>query len=57
MMELFDMGKYNFFVWTSIGLFIIALLVDYFSASKQLKKTKKQIKAQHRKTNVRRKTT
>ena len=57
MMELFDMGKYNFFVWTSIGLFLVALLADYFSASKQLKKIKKQIKAQNRKTNARRKTT
>lgn len=57
MMEIFDMGKYDFFVWSSIGIFVLALLADYISARNHQKNIKKQIKAQHRKTNIRRKST
>ena len=48
MMELFDMGKYDFFVWGSIGIFVVALLVDFISARSKHKNIKKQIKAQIR---------
>ncbi len=49
MIELFDMGKYNFFVWSSVGIFLFALSVDFFSATSQRKAIKKQIKAAYRK--------
>ncbi len=45
MMELFDMGKYDFFVWGSIGVFIVALVVDFISANNRHKNIKKQINA------------
>ncbi|WP_223789514.1 heme exporter protein CcmD [Marinicella meishanensis] len=35
MMELFDMGKYDFFVWTSIAVFIVALLLDALNIKAQ----------------------
>ncbi|VAW45901.1 hypothetical protein MNBD_GAMMA02-1858 [hydrothermal vent metagenome] len=54
-MEIFDMGKYDLFVWGSIGIFVVALLVDFIGASNNHRKIKKQIKAQNRKTDVRRK--
>jgi len=55
MMELFDMGKYNFYVWGSIGIFVLALVVDFIGASSKHRKIKKQIKAQNRKIDNRRK--
>ncbi len=54
MLELFDMGKYNFYVWASIAVFVVALLADYLSASSQHKNIKKQVKAQNRQVNARR---
>ena len=56
MMELFDMGKYNFYVWTSIGIFVVALLVDYVglkTKSKQFKRLihSKQLKAKAQQRN------
>lgn len=48
MMALFDMGKYDFYVWTSIGIFAIALLADYVSIQSKSKQLKKQIKAKIR---------
>ena len=56
MMELFDMGKYNFYVWTSIGIFVVALLVDYIglkNKSKQVKRLihSKQLKAKAQQRN------
>ncbi len=53
MIEIFDMGKYDFFVWGSIGVFVVALLVDFIGASNNHRKIKKQIKAQNRKTDFR----
>jgi len=55
MMDLFDMGKYDFYVWTSIGIFIFALLADFFSLktkSKQIKRLihAKQLKSKQRKS-------
>ncbi len=49
MIEMLDMGKYDFFVWSSIGIFLAALLIDFLSASGKQKQLKKQIKAQNRK--------
>ena len=45
MMELFDMGKYDFYVWSSIGVFIFAILVDYISIRSKQKQLKRLIKA------------
>ncbi|TDR16329.1 heme exporter protein CcmD [Marinicella litoralis] len=50
MMELFDMGKYDFYVWTSIGVFIFALLADFVSLKSQSKKIKRLIHAKQLKT-------
>ena len=48
MMELFDMGKYDFYVWGSIGVFVIALLLDLVTAKGSQKQVVKQIKAKLR---------
>ncbi len=45
MMELFDMGKYNFYVWGSVAVFFIAMLADYISVSRKHKQIKRLIKA------------
>lgn len=59
MMELFDMGKYDFYVWTSVAVFIFALLVDFINLKAKNKHLKrmiqtKQIKANNLKPNTRR---
>ena len=43
MMELFDMGKYDFYVWTSIGIFVFALLADFVSVKTKSKQIKRLI--------------
>ncbi len=48
MMELFDMGKYDFYVWGSIGVFVVALLLDLVTANSSQKQVVKQIKAKLR---------
>ncbi|MCX7554514.1 heme exporter protein CcmD [Marinicella sp. S1101] len=48
MMELFDMGKYDFFVWGSIGVFVVALVLDLSTAKSSQKQVIKQIKAKIR---------
>jgi len=48
MLELFDMGKYNFFVWSSISLFILMIAVDLGSVWKQRKQITRRVKARHR---------
>lgn len=48
MLELFDMGKYNFFVWSSIALFIMMIAVDLGSVWQQRKQITRRIKARHR---------
>ncbi len=45
MMELFDMGKYDFYVWGSVAVFFVALIVDYLSVSSKHKQIKRLIKA------------
>ena len=52
MVEIFDMGKYDFYVWGSVGIFIVAVLIDFISASQQHNNIKKQIKAQIKRTNA-----
>ncbi len=48
MMELFDMGKYDFYVWSSIGVFVLALVIDFISIKSKQKHLKRQIKAKIR---------
>jgi heme exporter protein D len=31
MNDFFNMGGYAFYVWTSIGLFVVAMLIDFIS--------------------------
>lgn len=50
MMEIFDMGKYDFYVWTSIGIFIFALLVDFIGLKSKSKQIKRLIHAKQLKT-------
>jgi len=45
MMEWFDMGKYDFYVWTSIGVFVVGLLLDYINCNRQHKALRKNILA------------
>lgn len=45
MMEWFDMGKYDFFVWTSIGVFVVALLVDALNIRLQRQQLHRTIKS------------
>jgi|GEM_PF-891631 len=52
MVEMLDMGKYDFYVWGSVGIFIVAVLIDFISASQQHNNIKKQIKAQIKRTNA-----
>lgn len=48
MMELFDMGKYDFYVWGSIGVFVVSILLDLITAKKSKNQVFKQIKAKLR---------
>ncbi len=48
MMELFDMGKYDFYVWSSVGVFVLALVADFISIKSKQKHLKRQIKARIR---------
>ncbi len=50
MMELFDMGKYDFFVWTSVGVFTLALMADFISLKAKSKQVKRMIHARNLKT-------
>jgi len=48
MFTLLDMGKYNFFVWSSMAIFGVMMLVDFISIHRQRKQIERQIKARHR---------
>jgi len=48
MMELFDMGKYDFYVWSSIGVFLLALFADFINIRSKHKHLKQQIQAKNR---------
>lgn len=48
MLTLLDMGKYNFFVWSSMALFGLMLTVDLVSIHRQRKQIERQVKARQR---------
>ena len=56
MMEIFDMGKYDFYVWTSMGVFIIALLADFVSLKAKSKQVKRLIHAKQLKLRTKQRT-
>lgn len=45
MNEFFNMGGYAFYVWMSIGLFLLAMLIDFFSLNVKEKKVKRTIRS------------
>jgi len=45
MNEFFNMGGYAFYVWTSIGLFIVAMLIDFISLNRKEKTIKRRIQS------------
>ncbi len=45
MMDIFDMGKYDFYVWTSMAVFLLAILADFISLKNKQKHLKRLIKA------------
>ncbi|MCF6318394.1 MAG: heme exporter protein CcmD [Proteobacteria bacterium] len=45
MNEFFYMGGYAFYVWNSVGLFIVAMLIDYIGLSMKEKTVKRNIKS------------
>lgn len=45
MNEFLNMGGYAFYVWSSIGLFIFAMIFDFFSLQNSEKKIKRNIKS------------
>ena len=48
MKEFFAMGGYAFYVWTSVGLFLLALLIDIVSLNSKEKNKKKNIRSYFR---------
>jgi heme exporter protein CcmD len=48
MMELFDMGKYDFYVWTSMAVFAVAMVADFISVKSKAKHVKRHIKVKNR---------
>jgi len=48
MLTLLDMGKYNFFVWSSMALFGLMLTVDLVSIHRHRRQIARQIKARQR---------
>jgi len=45
MNEFLNMGGYAFYVWSSIGLFFGAMLIDFFSLKIKEKTVKRNIKS------------
>ncbi len=45
MIEFLNMGGYAFYVWSSIGLFIAAILFDIVSLNMSEKRVKRNIKS------------
>ena len=45
MIEFLKMGGYAFYVWSSIGLFIFAMIFDYVSLNMSEKRIKRNIKS------------
>lgn len=48
MKEFFAMGGYAFYVWTSVGLFLLALLIDIVSLNSKEKSVKRNIRSYFR---------
>ncbi len=51
MNDFFNMGGYAFYVWSSIGLFFVAMLIDFFSLKRQEKTAKRMISSFLRRKN------
>lgn len=45
MSEFLNMGGYAFYVWSSMGIFVGALLIDYISLGSKEKSVKRNIKS------------
>lgn len=45
MSEFLNMGGYAFYVWSSIGLFLSAMLIDFISLNSKEKSVKRKIKS------------
>ncbi len=45
MNEFFNMGGYAFYVWSSIGLFLGAMVIDFIGLSMKEKTVKRNIKS------------
>ena len=52
MNEFLNMGGYAFYVWSSMGLFLGAMLIDIFNLSRKEKQIKRNIKSQIRRNNA-----
>jgi heme exporter protein CcmD len=51
MNEFLNMGGYAFYVWSSIGLFLIAMVIDLFSLKSKEKTVKRNIRSFLRRKN------
>ena len=45
MKEFFAMGGYAFYVWTSMGIFTAAMLIDFFSLRNKDKRVRRHIQS------------
>lgn len=45
MNEFFHMGGYAFYVWSSMGIFAAAMIIDFFSLKSKEKHVKRNIKS------------
>ncbi len=45
MSEFFNMGGYAFYVWSSISLFFLAMLIDFVSLNMNEKSVKRNIRS------------
>ena len=52
MNEFLNMGGYAFYVWSSIGLFVVAMLVDFISLNIKEKTIKRNIKSMIKRKNL-----
>ena len=54
MNDFFNMGGYAFYVWSSFGVFFVAMFIDFFGLRSKEKTVKRQIKSLiKRKNNLR----
>jgi len=52
MSDFLNMGGYAFYVWTSMGVFIGAMLIDFFSLGMKEKNVKRNIKSLIKRKNI-----